>query len=52
MPVVVHKTPSGVSNWISAFVSPPIFDIEGDKIVVELKMKVENFKLILNDNSF
>jgi hypothetical protein len=46
VPVVAHLPPLGVSNWISAFVSPPISDIEGDKILIELEKKVENFLLV------
>jgi hypothetical protein len=52
VPVVVHSTPSGVSNWILALKSPKITDVEGDKILIELEMKVENIKLVSNDYSF
>jgi hypothetical protein len=38
--IEVHSTPSGISDWISAFKSPPISDIEGDKIFIELEIEV------------
>jgi hypothetical protein len=52
LPVIVHSTPSGVSNWILAFTSPPVSDIEGDKIYIKLEKKHKNIKLIPTDESF
>ena len=41
LPITIHSTPSGVSNWISIFMSPEITDTEGDGIIMELNEEVD-----------
>jgi hypothetical protein len=50
--IEVHSTPSGISNWVSVYESPPVNDIEGDRIYIKLEMKVANIKLVSNGDSF
>ena len=52
LPMTIHSTPSGISNWISIFESPEITDTEGDGIIIELQEEVENIQIVSSDTTF